>query len=70
MISKFRYLLVEFYNGDDHISGLYRTMEDVAAELHVQRKTIYNNKVLDKNYYRIVKNKQEYYIIDLKDKVN
>ncbi len=70
MISKFRYLLVEFYNGDDHICGLYRTMEDVAAELHVQRKTIYNNKMLDKNYYRIVKNKQEYYIIDLKDKVN
>lgn len=62
MLENFKFILVQFYNGEEHMCQLFKNINDIAKELSVHRTTIYNNYDNDNKYYKIIKNKTEYYI--------
>lgn len=62
MLEHYSFMLVEFYNGNEHICELYKNINDISKILGVHRSTIYKNFIQEHNYYKIVKNKTEYYI--------
>ena len=62
MLGNFKFILVQFYNGEEHMCQLFKNINDIAKELSVHRTTIYNNYDNDNKYYKIIKNKTEYYI--------
>jgi hypothetical protein len=62
MINEFKYVLVEFYNGGEHVAQLYKNLKDIATELDIHRSTFHNNYDIDDKVYHIIKDKKEYYI--------
>jgi len=62
MLDEFKYLLVEFYDGESHLCELFKTMEDVGKILEIHRSTIYKNYDKKSKNYVIKKNKKKYYI--------
>ena len=62
MISGFKYLLINFYDNGNHVSGLYKKIEDIASEININRATIYHNYDQKNDYYSIYKNNQLYII--------
>lgn len=62
MLENYNYLLVQFYDGDEHLCQLFETMDEIAEQLQIHRSTIYNNYDKDKKYYQLKCNKQMYYI--------
>lgn len=62
MLENYNYILVEFYDGEQHLSELYKNINDISNALKVHRSTIYKNYDNDNKYYKVIKNKKEYYI--------
>jgi len=62
MINNFKYILIQFYNGEEHVCQLYKNMDDISTELNIHRTTIYNNYYENEKYYKIIKNQTEYLI--------
>ena len=62
MINIFKYILIHFYDGEEHVCQLFKNLNDISTELKIHRTTIHNNYDNENNYYYIIKNKQEYYI--------
>ena len=63
MLDKYKYILVQFYDDDNHICQLYQTIEGIAKELGVHRTTI--SKLLKNNSAEYIKNHNKYYILKL-----
>jgi hypothetical protein len=62
MINNFKYILIQLYNGEEHVCQLYKNMDDISTELNIHRTTIYNNYYENEKYYKIIKNQTEYLI--------
>ncbi len=62
MIKNYKYLLICFYDEQEHICGLFKTLDEISTELNINRGTIYNNLNDINDYYYIIKDKKEYYI--------
>ena len=63
MLDKYKYILVQFYDDDNHICQLYKTIEDIAKELGVHRTTL--SKLLKNNSAEYIKNHNKYYIFKI-----
>tara|TARA_B110001469_G_scaffold95056_1_gene91021 strand:- start:1198 stop:1395 length:198 start_codon:yes stop_codon:yes gene_type:complete len=62
MLHLFNFVMVEFYDGENHLCELFKTIDDISDLLKVHRSTIYKNYDKDLDQYVINKNKKKYYI--------
>jgi excisionase family DNA binding protein len=63
MINNYKYLLVHFYDGENHACQLYSTIDEISKELNIHRTTIY--KKLSSNKSEFIKDHQLYYVIKI-----
>ena len=63
MIDEFKYLLVHFIEGDEHICQLYKSIKGISDELNIHRSTISRN--FKDNISTIIKEHKQYYIIKI-----
>ena len=60
---EFKYLLVHFYDEENHICQLYSTINEISKELNIHRTTI--SKKMSSNKCEFIKDYQLYYIIKI-----
>ena len=63
MLNEFKYLLVYFIDGDEHICQLYKSIQNISEELNIHRSTISRN--FTNNKSTIIKEHEQYYIIKI-----
>ena len=56
MLENYKYMLVQFYDGDEHLCQLFETMDEIAEQLQIHRSTIYNNYDKDKKNLQTSRN--------------